>query len=402
VLVLFVILSTAGPGLRWRLLDGPVIAQGSEVVNPATLKLRRPIWREISTQQTHPYIIPLDSRQYLRMTLDSSGTGLRLSLSDPAGKTLIQTPCSYADSIRLDLVTEHAGSYGLTTVGCGTEQYTGNYLTLVNETRLAVEADRDRAAASMVVLEADRLRSEHSIAADREAVEKYRMALQLWQSIKDDDGEAETLRDIGEMLQARGERPAALALFRQALTVIRRVRRPESEGRILNNIGYLQILMGDSQQGLETCARAQALSRTYDDRKTEASARSIAGEAYFDSGDLQKALAYQETALRLAQASREIRQQAQALLRTGYARVSLGDIPEALNAYQEALHRFRAVRDHQGEGLFLLHWVTFILVLAKNRRRLITTIRRHHCCSRWKIPSSTQSCQPGWVMFTLN
>ena len=323
---------------------------------PATrLSLNRLVHHELSSTQTHRYFVPLKSKQYVRTTLDSSGIGLVLSFSDPEGKTLIQTSCGYEHSVRLDLLAEQVGNYTLTVGACGPDQANGLYFVLVNEIRPAVEVDRDRVAAAGAVVEADRLRADHTIAADRAAVEKYEVALKLWQSAKDKVGEAETLCDIGEMLQARGERPKALALFKQALAVVRGLDQNqfEIETRIVNDIGYLQILMGNSQQGLETCVQALDLSRSRGDRKNEARARSIIGEAYFDLGDLKKALLYQQTALRLAQDLRESRHLAQALLRTGYVRVSLGDILEALNAYQEALNRFRSLQDYHGQAFVL-------------------------------------------------
>ena len=333
-----------------------VVAQEpGEAVPTTLLSLNRPVHRELSSTQTHRYFVPLESNQYLRTSLDSSGIGLVLSFSDPEGKTLIQTSCGYERSVRLDLLAEKVGNYTLTVGACGPDQATGLYFVLVDEIRPAVEADRDRVAAAGAVVEADRLRADHTITSDRAAVEKYEEAMKLWQSAKDKVGEAETLCDIGEMLQARGERPRALALFKQALAVVGvpNQNQFEIETRIVNDIGYLQILMGNSQQGLETCMQALDLSRNRGDRKNEARARSIIGEAYFDLGDLKKALLYEQTALKLAQDLAESQQQAQALLRTGYARVSLGDILEALNAYQEALNRFRSVQDYHGQAFVL-------------------------------------------------
>lgn len=331
----------------------PVNAEEKATAPPAILQVNRPVKRDISARQIYPYVIFLESNQYLQLKLESAGTGLSLSLTSPDGKTLVETPCTYERPARLDLIAVSTGNYGLTVVGCGSDQWTGNYVAAVHDIRPAVEADRQRVAASMAVLEAERLRAEHSIASDLRAVQKYQMALQLWQSIKDLGGEADALLELSRMFQSRGERPLALRFFEQALAVTQQVGARENESRTLNDIGYLQILMGDSQQGLETCARALDLARARNDKRNEARARSIAGEAYSDLGDQKKALDYQQAALRLAQELNEVGLQAQAYLRSGYARMTLGDVAEASHAYQEALSRFGAVQDYHGQAFVL-------------------------------------------------
>src|SRR5205085_157935 len=127
-----------------------------------------------------------------------------------------RTACYYDDPIRLAGLADRAGAYRLEIGTCETEQITGNYQAIVVENRPATTNDDARVAATQASIEADKLRAELNIAANREAVQKYQTALQLWRTAAERMTEAATLRNIGEMLQTRGERVAGLRYLKQA------------------------------------------------------------------------------------------------------------------------------------------------------------------------------------------
>jgi CHAT domain-containing protein/tetratricopeptide (TPR) repeat protein len=351
LLVLIVLLPQAFKvGLRDAslALDTAEAASGAGEREP--LKPGQTASRGISSGQTHLFSFMLGPEQYLRLTLTSSGIGLRAAIYDPDGRALAQTACRFEEPLRLSWVADAAGEYTIEVGACETEPAAGNYIL---RTENGPVTKRDRLAAESMIVEAEKLRAEFSAEANAEAVSKYEQALRLWRTAGDRRAEAETLRDIGEVLRERGQRTAATERLLEALEANRQTGDARQQGRILNDLGYLHALMGDYLKAVSECSRALALGREEGDRHNEAQALSNIGWIHYDQGDLHKSLESQQAALLIWRELKDRRGEANSLLRTGYVDAILGETKEASDTYTRSLALFRALQDYRGQALVL-------------------------------------------------
>lgn len=317
-----------------------------------TLKTGQTTSRDISSGQTHLYSFTLRHNQYLRLTVTSSGIGLRATISDSVGHPLAQTSCRFNDPLHLSWTAQASGEYQIEIGACETDPAAGRYEMRAEE-GIATGRESYRLAAESLIVEADKFRAEFSAAASVEAVRRYKQALPLWRATGDRRAEAETLRNIAEVLRERGQRTAALQRLEEALAANRLTGDTRQRGRILNDLGYLHVLMGDYDQALAACPRALTLARGMSDRCNEAQALSNIGWVHYDLGDLNKSLEAQRAALHIWQELKDRRGEANSLLRTGYVKAILGETQEAFVLYEKAFSLFSVVQDYRGQALVL-------------------------------------------------
>lgn len=336
-----------------RLIDRPASSQAHESFDQGTLTLNKPVSKKISTSETHKFAIKLQSDHFFRIAGSAPGIALRASLFDPHGRELMRTACNFEGRVRVVGATGNSGAYYLEIEECDTEKVSASYNVVLEEDRVAAPSDANRVAAERAIAKAEDLRAELNIASNRCSVEKYQEALQLWTVIGDHSAQAAALRNIGEALQARGDRQAAQGYFDRALLQSRRGTELQEEIRVLNDLGYLQSVLGNHQRASELSSRALKLSRDLHDLPNEAQALRNTGEAYYDLGKLRPALEYEQQALTISRNLTDRRGQAQALLRRGYIKTSFGEVPEALADYLQALQLSRSVKDYHGQAFVL-------------------------------------------------
>jgi CHAT domain-containing protein len=91
--------------------------------------------------------------------------------------------------------------------------------------------------------------------------------------MKDRDGEAETLNNLGLVYDSMGDQQKALDNYNQTLPLVRAIGNRLGEARTLNNIGSAYDALGDKQKALDYHNQALKLSRDVGDRLREAKVR---------------------------------------------------------------------------------------------------------------------------------
>ena len=192
------------------------------------------------------------------------------------------------------------------------------------------------------------------------AIDYYKKALELFRArrIKQGDvnqGEADTLDNLGMLHAFLGDAAQARDYFREALAIREQLKQPKPWGMTLSNLGYAYTLLGDNEEALRQLTLALAHSRNSSDRRFEAYTFIRIGMAYIALNQPRKALDNYEQALNIQQDSQfeDRRGLAITLDKMGEALALSAQWTEALKRYEQALESWTAVGDEQGRALSL-------------------------------------------------
>ncbi|BAY16700.1 TPR repeat protein [Anabaenopsis circularis NIES-21] len=105
--------------------------------------------------------------------------------------------------------------------------------------------DATRTAAERIFQEADKLVRQGTAESRKQAIEKFKTALQLWQKVGDFKQQAITLNAMGFVYSTLGNKQQALVLYNQSLPLFRQVGYKEGEATTFNNIGGVYDALGD-------------------------------------------------------------------------------------------------------------------------------------------------------------
>jgi DNA-binding winged helix-turn-helix (wHTH) protein/tetratricopeptide (TPR) repeat protein len=164
------------------------------------------------------------------------------------------------------------------------------------EARDSYAAAGDRAGEATVMrLWADALRGYDAPGPSRvrevppDVIELYRQALDVFHSIGNENGMANTMNSLGLLHATQGDFSAAEKMHREALTLYERVANTASAGVVVDNLGDDRVLQGDLRGAMARYEEALVLDRKVGD--AGAAAGAVYGEANVDMlrGDLTRA-----------------------------------------------------------------------------------------------------------------
>jgi CHAT domain-containing protein/Flp pilus assembly protein TadD len=209
------------------------------------------------------------------------------------------------------------------------------------------------AAATRLLNEGFQLYKQGTAESLRQAIEKWKQALPLWQQVGDKRGEATILNNIGLVYDSLGDKQQALKFYNQSLPLKRQVGDKGGEATTLNNIGSVYSDLGDKQQALKFYNQSLPLRRQVGDKAGEATTLSNIGSVYNSLGDKQQALKYYNQSLPLSRQVGDKGGEATTLSNIGLVYSDLGDNQQALKYYNQSLPLKRQVGDKGGEATTL-------------------------------------------------
>ncbi|MBD2453943.1 CHAT domain-containing protein [Nostoc sp. FACHB-87] len=212
------------------------------------------------------------------------------------------------------------------------------------------QPDATRTAAEQALLEGFELYKQGTAESLQQALEKWQIALPLWQKLGDKSNEAFTLLAIGRVYDDLGEKQQALSYYNQALPLYRAVGDRRGEATTLNNIGLVYDDLGEKQQALSYYNKALPLYRVVGDRRGEATTLNNIGLVYDNLGEEQQALSYYNKALPLYRVVGDRAREATTLNNIGAVYDDLREQDKALSFFNKALPLLREVGDHVGEA----------------------------------------------------
>lgn len=359
-----------------------------------TLSPGETLSRKMRGGETHRFQITLAQEQYLRVVVEQQGLDVEVKVSGPDGKVLAEadSPNGLVGPESVSVVAQLPGIYKLEIVSDKTMP-PGAYELKVEGPREAVEADRQRVEAGRIFVEAQKLRREPSADSRAQAIEKYKVARDIWREIGDARGEGYALCGVGRAYRALGKLPEALDYMEQALSRLREaqdasgqafvlnemgaayrnlgdpLKAPEiyeralelrngisdlwGQAQLLSNIGLVYSNAGQQHKAIENYGRALPLWRAAGDRHMEANTLNNVALAYSEIGDHSYALDTFQQVLKFCREAGNSRLEAYVLNNIGRIYDSWGEAQTALDHYNEALKIFRDLKDREGEAMVL-------------------------------------------------
>ena len=221
--------------------------------------------------------------------------------------------------------------------------------------RIARSSQQDSkiAAAEQVFAEGQRLMAEGTGVSQRQAVEKFTEAAELWRAGHDKRREAIALSFVGKVHDLLGEKQQALDFYTRTLALVRAVGDRLSEAATLNNIGLIYDSLGEKQKALDYYNSALPLLRQVGNERVEAITLVNIGLVHDSIGEKQKALQFYQRALPLLRTAHDRESEAVTLNNIGYLYDSIGEQEKALAYFGQALLILREVGDRRVEAITL-------------------------------------------------
>jgi CHAT domain-containing protein/Flp pilus assembly protein TadD len=185
------------------------------------------------------------------------------------------------------------------------------------------------------------------------ARQSWQQALQLYQVIKDRQGEGAALGNLGNAYKSLSNYEQASKYYQQALAIAREIKDRKSEGTALGNLGLVHLNLGKYDQAIKYHQQHLAIAREIKDRKSEGAALSNLGLAYLNLGKYDQAIEYHQQSLAIAHEIKDRKGEGIALNNLGIAYKSLGKYDQAIEYHQQWLAFAREIKDRQGEGAAL-------------------------------------------------
>jgi CHAT domain-containing protein/Tfp pilus assembly protein PilF len=307
-------------------------------LNTLELTPGRKIQKDFLNGKIHTYRASLSSGQYAKIRIDPHGMDIVVSLERSGGNVEVRmSPVNEPETIFL--VGEVAADL-LLKIGSPELATTGNrYDISVEERRSATKMDRQRYTAQRLLSEGVQLGGNGNAPAKSVAVgiQKLRQALALWRIVGEQENEARTLNEIGELLGALGEAGQALDCHNKALEIYRTLSDGRGESDSLNHIGESYLSLGDNANALRIYSQALQAKRSIGHKKGEGQSLYGIGAAYLKSGALHEAFEHFENALLLARTTGDKLVELSAICGIGNVYAQQSEWRKALEYHQQAL-----------------------------------------------------------------
>lgn len=182
------------------------------------------------------------------------------------------------------------------------------------------------------------------------AAKDLQTALSIYRELADRQGEANAVNDLGAVQRQVGNYTDATEALQTALNIYRDLGDRHGEANSLNDLGAVWYMVGRYQDATETLRAALAIYRELDDQQGQGNALSNLGTVRRLAGDYAGAAEAQQEALSIAQSLGDRLGQANALHQLGDVRRQTGDYHAAAQAQKAALHLYQDLSDRLGQA----------------------------------------------------
>jgi tetratricopeptide (TPR) repeat protein len=200
----------------------------------------------------------------------------------------------------------------------------------------------------------------------RERIQWLETGLLAARHLKDREGEAYHLGNLGIAYKNLGETHRAIDYYEQQLTIVSEIGNRRGESNALGNLGNAYRDLGETRRAIEHYEQVLLIAREIGDRRSEGGALGNLGNAYRGMGETRRAIEHYEQFLLIAREIGDRRSEGGALGNLGNAYADLGETRRAIEYYEKQLAVAREIGDRRGEGTTL--W-NMSLVLDKLGQR---------------------------------
>lgn len=313
--------------------------------------------REIKGGETHSFRVRLETGQFLQALVEQENIDLVTAVFSPDGKQITESdsPNGSWGSEPVLLVAPVAGEYRVDVRAPGNSSRVGRYQIKIVAQREATAIDKGHAEAQMALDEGAKLMTQQTAAGKRAAIEKYQIALPLFQAAGDDYRRALTFLSIGISYFSLNEFRPAREYFDQTLKLSVALDNKRLEASTETYMGGTLEILGEVAKALEHQQQSLKLAREIGARSSEGNALSNIGKLYNDAADWQKALEYYQQALAVFKSLKLVQNEAIALNNIGIAYGQSGEQDRALDYLQQSLPLLREVKNRNSEAYTLLN-----------------------------------------------
>ncbi len=309
---------------------------GHELQEVVALTPGETVRRKMVGGEAHRFRLPLTPGQFARVLVEQQGIDVEIEIKAPDGRPLIKldSPNGLQGPESISVVAQVAGDY-IVEVRSDKRMPDGSYELRIEGPRPPSETDLRRVDAEHVFAEAQRLRFQGTPESRKQAIEKYKESLALWQVVGDTQRQAYTLCNIGRTYKMLGNITQALAYMNQSLSLLQQAQDVHGQAWVLNEIGAAYRTLDDPHQALEHYARALELRQRAADQWGQAQILNNMGLTHSYIGSQQRAIEHYQRATPLWQAVRDRYNEANTLNNLSLAYTDLGDLSFALESLQQ-------------------------------------------------------------------
>lgn len=207
--------------------------------------------------------------------------------------------------------------------------------------------------------------------AEREAIEKFKRAANLYRSIDESLLETLSILQIGNIYKFLGDYETALKTYTDLLSRNEAAKDELSECRTLETIGLFQSERGQYAKALETMNKAEPLCRSNNDDSGEAKALSTLGSVYHALGQNQKALEVLNESLSIySRPDANPRDRSIPLMEIGLVYSEIGQKDKAIESLDEVLEIERSDHDQIAEARALSNLGTIYSGIGEEAKAL--------------------------------
>ncbi|MFQ5978613.1 MAG: tetratricopeptide repeat protein [Candidatus Heimdallarchaeota archaeon] len=194
-----------------------------------------------------------------------------------------------------------------------------------------------------------------------EAERHIEQAIFLWQGMENQEALGDSLNVAGAVLEAKGDRHAALATYNRALKLFELMGDRRQMAIVLNNIAVSNKRLGGYKEAIEQYEHALRLAREAADSLLSAVILGNYAELLRDTGEYEAASFCLEDALRAQKAAGDILGTALTMGDIGYLTYLRGDIQGAIFFFRESMRIYENSGAHTGL-VYRMHEFSRVLV----------------------------------------
>jgi tetratricopeptide (TPR) repeat protein len=183
-----------------------------------------------------------------------------------------------------------------------------------------------------------------------DAITRHAAAAQAARRLGDRLGQANALRDLGDVRQLTGDYPAAARALEQALGIYRDLGDQNGQANALSDLGVVGLGTGDYPVAAQVLEQALGIYRDLGDRLGHANALTYLGDVRYLTGDYPAAAQALEQALGIYRDLGDRLGQATALTYLGDVRQLTGDYTAAARVLELALGIHRDIGNRLGQA----------------------------------------------------
>ncbi|MEZ2246892.1 tetratricopeptide repeat protein [Microcoleus sp.] len=181
------------------------------------------------------------------------------------------------------------------------------------------------------------------------SVHYCQQCLIIYQEIHDQEGEANSLGNLGNVYRSLGEYERAIDFLKKSLAIFGKIKCRKGESYALGNLGIVYYHLEEYKQAIAFQKKSLTIKRQIKDRLGEANSLGNLGNSYCSLGQWERAISFQKKSLAICQKIKNRLGEGLCLGNLGVAYECLGKYKQAIAFQKKSLAIKRQIKDRLGE-----------------------------------------------------